>query len=116
MSNSVYRLLMRWICKKLYSLIFPQLHPRQFAGRQGVSTAHATQMFSDDIHNGTKWEAILSFDMYHAFASPSKILIREVLQRMGTPTKLLLLISTVLDDGSTFIRRTPDEMFGTTVA
>ena len=33
---------------------------------------------------------------------------------MGTPTKLLLLISTVLEHGSTFIRGTPDEIFGTT--
>ena len=33
---------------------------------------------------------------------------------MGTPTKLLLLISTVLEHGSTFIRGTPDEIFGRT--
>ena len=114
MSNSVYRLLMRWVYKKLYPLISPQLHPRQFGGRQGVSTAHATQTFLDDIDSGNRWEAIFSFDMYHAFDSPPKILIREVLQRMGTPTKLLLLISTVLEQGPTFIRGTPDEMFGTT--
>ena len=114
MSNSVYRLLMRWVYKKLYPLISPQLHPRQFGGRQGVSTAHATQTFLDDIDSGNRWEAIFSFDMYHAFESPPKILIREVLQRMGTPIKLLLFISTVLEHGSTFIRGTPDEIFGTT--
>ena len=114
MSNSVYRLLMRWVYKKLYPLISPQLHPRQFGGRQGVSTARATQTFLDDIDSGNRWEAIFSFDMYHAFDSPPGNLIREVLQRMGTPTKLLLLISTVLEHGSTFIRGTPDEIFGTT--
>ena len=114
MSNSVYRLLMRWIYKKLYPLLSPQLHPRQFGGRRGVSTAHATQTFFDDIDNGTSWESIFTFDMYHAFDSPPKILIRDVLQRMGTPTKLLLLISTVLEHGSTYIRGTPDEIFGTT--
>ena len=114
MSNSVYRLLMRWVYKKLYPLISPQLHPRQFGGRQGVSTTHATQTFLDDIDSGNRWEAIFSFDMYHAFDSRPKILIREVLQRMGTPTKLLLLISTVLEHGSTFIRGTPDEIFGRT--
>ena len=114
MSNSVYQLLMRWVYKKLYPLISPQLRPRQFRGNQGVSTAHATQAFLDDIENGTKWQAIFSFDMYHVFDSPPKILIREVLQHMGTPTKLLLLISTVLEHGSTFIRGTPDEIFGTT--
>ena len=114
MSNSVYRLLMRWIYKKLYPLISPHLHPRQYGGRQGVSTAHATQTFLDDIDNGTRWEAIFAFDMYHAFDSPPKILIRDVLQRMGTPTKLLLLISTVLEHGSTYIRGTPNEIFGTT--
>ena len=108
MSNSVYRLLMRWIYKKLYPLLPPQLHPRQFGGRRGVSTAHATQTFFDDIDNGTSWESIFTFDMYHAFDSPPKILIRDVLQRMGTPTKLLLLISTVLEHGSTYIRGTPE--------
>ena len=110
----MYCLLMRWVYKKLYPFISQQLHPRQFGGRQGVSTAHATQTFLDDIDSGNRWEAIFSFDMYHAFDSPPKILIREVLQRMGTPTKLLLLISTVLEHGSTFIRGTPDEIFGTT--
>ena len=105
---------MRWIYKKLYPLLSPHLHPRQFGGRQGVLTAHATQPFLDDIDNGTRWEAIFAFDMYHAFDSPPKILIRDVLQRMGTPTKLLLLISTVLEHGSTYIRGTPNEIFGTT--
>ena len=33
---------------------------------------------------------------------------------MGTPTKLLLLISTVLEHGSTFIRGTPDKISGLT--
>ena len=66
MSNSVHQLLLRWVSKNLYPLISPQLHPRQFGGKQGVSTTHATQTFLD----GTKWEAIFSFDMYHAFDSP----------------------------------------------
>ena len=52
--------------------------------------------------------------MYHAFDSPPKILIREVLERMGTPSKLLRLIQTVLEHGSTYIRGTPDEIFRTT--
>ena len=114
MSNSVYRLLMRWVYKRLYPLISPQLHPRQFGGRQGVSTVHAKPTFLDDIDGGNRWEAIFFFDMYHAFDGPPKILSREVLQRIGTPTKLLLLISTVLEHGSTFIRGTPDEIFGMT--
>ena len=45
MSNSMYRLLMRWVYHTLYPLIAPQLRPKQFDGRQGSSTAHATQAF-----------------------------------------------------------------------
>ena len=37
MSNSVYRLLMRWVYKRAYPLLSPHLHNRQFGGRQGVS-------------------------------------------------------------------------------
>ena len=80
---------------------------------RGVST-HATQTCFDDIDNGTSWESIFTFDMYHAFDSPPKILIRDVLQCIGSPTKLLLFISTVLEHGSTYIRGTPDETFSTT--
>ena len=52
--------------------------------------------------------------MYHAFDSPPKILISEVLERMGTPLKLLRLIQTVLEHGSTLIRGSPDAVFRTT--
>ena len=79
-----------------------------------MSTAHATQAFLNDLDTGTTWEAIYAFDMYHAFDSPPKISISEVLEQMGTPLKLLRLIQTVLEHGSTFIRGSPDEAFRTT--
>ena len=100
--------------KRVYPLLSPHLHDCQFGGRQGVSTAHATQTFLNDMDTDTTWEAIYAFDMYHALDSPPKILIREVLDRMGTPPKLLLLVQTVLEYGSTFIRGAPDEVFRTT--
>ena len=45
MSNSIYRLLMRWVYKSLYPLLSPLIHRKQFGGKQGVSTAHATHTF-----------------------------------------------------------------------
>ena len=33
MSNSIYRLFMRWVYSKLYPLVSPHLHPNQFGGR-----------------------------------------------------------------------------------
>ena len=33
MSNSIYRLLMRWVYRTLYPLLSPHPHPRQFGGR-----------------------------------------------------------------------------------
>ena len=110
----IYRLLMRWCYKKLYPLLSPLLHSRQFGGRQGISTSHITQTFLNDIDTDTPWKFIFAFDMYHAFDSPPKILTREVLQGMGTPAKLLRIITTVLEHGSTFIRGSPGEIFRTT--
>ena len=112
MSNNIHRPLMRWTHMRLYALLSPHIIARQFGGRRGVSTAHATQAFFNDLDTGTTWEAIYAFDMYHAFDSPPEILIREVLERMGTPSKLLRPIQTVLEHGSTYIRGSPDEIFG----
>ena len=114
MSNSIYGLLMRWIYQTLYPLITPQLHPRQFGGRQRSSTAHATQTFLDDLDSLPNIEAILAFDVDHAFDSPPKYLIYQTLQRMGTPTKLLLLFCLVLERGATFLRGAEDAVFTTT--
>ena len=113
MSNSIYRLLMRWVHNAVYPLLSPQLHCRQFGGRQGTSTAHATHTFLDDMDRLDSVEAILAFDVYHAFDSPPKYLIHQVLDRMGTPLKLLRILSLVLERGATFIRGAEGEVFRT---
>ena len=114
MSNSIYRLIMRWVYKSLYPLLSPHIHSKQFGGRQGVSTAHATHTFLDDLDAIGSMESILAFDVYHAFDSPPKYLIFHVLDRMGTPLQLLRLISLVLELGATFIRGAEHEVFRTT--
>ena len=110
----MYRLFMRWVYKKLYPLISPHLRPRQFGGKRGVSTAHATQAFLNDMVDGTPLGAINAFDVYHAFESPPRVVISTVLAKMGTPTKLLRLIQTVLEFGATYIRGSPTEVCRTT--
>ena len=114
MSNTIYRPLMRWVYRTLYPLLFPLLHPRQFGGRQGTSEAHATQTFLHDIDHLDNVEAILAFDVYHAFDSPPKALISLALQRFGTPLRLLRLISLALEYGATYIRGCPESVFRTT--
>ena len=84
---------MRWVYSKLYPLLSPLLHPHQYGGRPASSTTHATQTFLEDI-GGMEKEAILAFDVYHAFDSPPKQLIVGALDQMGTPLKLLCLIFT----------------------
>ena len=69
-SNSIFRLLMRWVYRTLYPLLSPLLHPRQFGGRQGTSRAHAMQTVLHDIDHLDNFEAILAFDVYHAFDRP----------------------------------------------
>ena len=114
MSNPIYRLLMRWVYHTLYALIAPQLQPKQFGGRQGSSTAHATQAFLQELKHMADKEAQLAFDVYHAFDSPPNYLIHRTLLRMGTPAKLLLLISLVLARSATFLRGAEDVAFTTT--
>ena len=114
MSNSIYRLFMRWVYSKLYPLVSPHLHPNQFGGRQGTSTANATQIVLDAIDSVRDKEALLAFDVYHASDSPPKALILGVLDRMGTPSKLLQIISLVMEQGSTFLRGAEETVFRTT--
>ena len=54
MSNSIYRLLMRWTHRHLYPLLSPVINTCQFGGRRGVSTAHATQAFLNDLDMGPR--------------------------------------------------------------
>ena len=114
MSNSIYRLLMRWVYCTLYPLLSPLLHPRQFGSCQGTSPAHATHTFLHDIDHLDNVEAILAFDVYHAFDSPPKALIRLALQRFGTPLRLLRLISLALEYGATYNRGCPESVCRTT--
>ena len=114
MSNSVYRLLMRWVYHTLYPLLSPLLHPRQFGGRQGTSPVHATQTFLHDIVHMDNIEAILAFDVYHTFDSLPKALISIALQRVETLLRWLRLISLALEYGATYIRGCPESVFRTT--
>ena len=115
MSNSIYKLLMRWIYHTLYPLIAPQVHPKQFGGRQGSSTAHATLAFLRDLkHMNDNVDGYQSIDVYHAFNSLPKYLIYHTLLRMGALAKLLLLISLALARGATFLRGAENVVFTTT--
>ena len=113
MSNSIYRLLMGWVYKSLYPLLSPLIHQKQFGGDQGVSTAHATHTFLDDLDGVGPTEAILAFEVYHAFDILPKYLIFHILDRMGTPLKLLRLISLMLEQGATFLRGAEHAVFRT---
>ena len=114
MSNSIYRLLMRWVRSTLYPILSPHLQPRQFGGKQRSYTAHATQAFLEDLDNIGNLETILAFDVYHAFDSPPKPLIYGVLDRLGTPSKLLRSIFLVLEKGATYLRGAETTVFRTT--
>ena len=70
MSNSIYRLFMRRVYSKLYPLASPFLRPNKFSGRQGTSTARATQIFLHTIDSMRDKEPLLNFDVYHAFDTP----------------------------------------------
>ena len=72
------------------------------------------QAFLEDLDNIGNLETILAFDVYHAFDSAPKPLIYGVLDRLGTPSKLLRLIFLVLEKGATYLRGAETTVFRTT--
>ena len=89
MSNSIHHLIMRWVHAKIYPMLVSWLHPHQYGGRRGVSPAHATLSLMDMIDATCDLECWLSFDLYHAFDSPPKLLIVQTLDKLGIPLPLL---------------------------
>ena len=110
MSNSILPLFMRSVYSKLYPLVSPYLHQKQFGGH--VHT-HATPISLDIIHSIWDKENPLAFDVYHAFNSLPKTLILGVLERLGTPSKLLHIILLVVEQGSSFLRGAEETVFRT---
>ena len=85
MSNSIYRSFMRWVYSKLYPLVSPYLHPNQFGGRQGTSTAHATQIFLHDIDSIRDKEACSLFTSTTPLTAPPKHLSLVYSTEWGPP-------------------------------
>ena len=71
MSNSINRLIMRWVHAKIYPMLVTWLHAHQYGQLRGVSPAHATLSLMDMIDATCDVECLFSFDLYHAFDSPS---------------------------------------------
>ena len=49
-------------------------------------------------------DCLLSFDLYHAFDSPSQLLIIPTLDKLGSCLPLLRIIQSVLQKGTTTLR------------
>ena len=89
MSNSIYRLIMCWVHSITYPMLVTWLHQNQYGGRRGVSPAHATVSLMDMNDTTCDVRCLLSFDLYHAFDSPPKLLINQTLDKLGIPLPLL---------------------------
>lgn len=113
MSNSIYRLLMRWITHIFQENIEGQLDDTQFGGRKGRSPGMATLHLLDQIEK-VKGEYLVLVDLYHAFDTPPKELLMECLRRAGLPEKIILLLSSVLFQGKTRLKSTQLPPFLTT--
>ena len=112
MSNSIYRLLMRWVTISSSSLIENLLDPTQFGGRKGRGPGMATLHLLDQIERDGG-DYIVFVDLFHAFDTPPKALLVECLQRAGFPPKIVLLLSSVLFLGETRIKSSDIPRFRT---
>ena len=112
--KSIYRLIMRWVHAKIYPMLVTWVHPHQYGGRRCVSPAHATLSLMDMIHATCNSECLLSFDLYHGFDSPPKVLIIQILDKLGIPLPLLRIIQSVLQKGTTTLRGTEETGIDTT--
>ena len=99
MSNSIYRLMMRWVHAKIYPMLVTWFHRQQYGGRRGVSPAHATLSLMDMIDSTCDVECLLSFDLYHAFDSHPKLLIVQTLDELGGPPATTAKYSIVSEEG-----------------
>ena len=114
MSNSIYRLLARWIYSVIHPILTPFLSKHQFGGMRGRSCGMATAHLLDHILQNTESDCCLLLDLYHAFDTPPKEAVLLLLRQRGIPPGILLLLHSIFQEGSTQLLGPADSPFGTT--
>ena len=114
MSNSIYRLLTRWIYSVISPILVPFLSKHQYGGLNGRSCGMATTQLLECICTTTDANACLLLDLYHAFDTPPKEALLMLLQKRGLPPGILLLLHSIFLNGTTQLLGPFETAFGTT--
>ena len=113
MSNSIYRLLARWILSIIRPQLEATLSPQQFGGLQGRSPGMATCHLLDNIARHPDLDTVIQLDLFHAFDSPPKVLLCRLLQKRGLPMIILPLLTSILSKAHTRLQGTTGGFFPT---
>jgi hypothetical protein len=73
MSNSIYRLVARWIYSIILPILLPFLSKHQYGGLRGRSCGMATSQLLNHILLAPEADSCLFLDLYHAFDTPPKM-------------------------------------------
>ena len=114
MSNSIYRLLTRWIYSIIQPMLAPFLSKHQYGGLRGRSCGMATAQLLDSMFTAPECNGCLLLDLYHAFDTPPKAAVLTLLRIRGIPPGILLLLTSIFQEGTTRLLGQTGLPFGTT--
>ena len=113
MSNSIYRLLARWIYSVVHPILCPFLSKHQYGGLRGRSPGMATAQLLHSALMNPGSNCCLFLDLYHAFDTPPKEAILILLSKRGLPPGILLLLQSIFREGSTVLLGPSEKAFKT---
>ena len=114
MSNSIYRLLTRWIYSIILPILSPFLSNFQFGGLRGRSCGMATSHLLNHALKNPDSNCCLLLDLYHAFDTPPKEALFLLLTKRGIPQGILRLLHSIFLVGSTRLVGPNESSFTTT--
>jgi hypothetical protein len=114
MSNSIYRLLSRWIYSIILPLLSPFLSQHQFGGLRGRSCGMATAHLLNQVLDAPESNCCLFLDLYHAFDTPPKEALFVLLTKRGIPPGILRLLHSIFLEGTTRLVGPAENCFSTT--
>lgn len=113
MSNSIYRLLARWLYSNILPILSPFLSQYQFGGLRGRSCGMATSHLLNKICDTPDSNCCLFLDLYHAFDTPPKEALFVLLTKRGIPAGILRLLQSIFLHGSTRLVGPAEQCFST---
>lgn len=103
MSTAAYRIAARFLKASLLSVVQQQIHPHQYGGLPGKTTAMATLRVQELIFRHKEPKYLLLLDISNAFSSTPFPVMLEILRRAGVPPTIVSLVERLCYAGFLFL-------------